>query len=134
MDDDWRTHGTEKTFGEKPEAPRRGRPLKKKSQRGRWGEKPGKRIRKKKPSSVKTRTRQTNKKKLELLHQSDVIKASGGSSGHDDEFRRSNPSVPLKTLRRWRRPSNRAKSKLMASRKAKLSEMAVFRQQDWRNT
>ncbi len=98
---------------------------------GAGGEKPGKRIRKKKPSSVKTRTRQTNKKKLELLRQSDVIKASGGSSGHDDEFRRSNPSVPLETLRRWRRPSNRAQieadgeSKSPAVRDARVSSVGL---------
>ncbi len=86
-------HHREREFGEKPAAHKRGRPQKKKAERSRTasGEK--------KSSRCKTISHQTNKKKLELMGQSDVIKsATGSASGHAAEFRRSNLTIPFNTL------------------------------------
>ena len=81
---------------------------------------------------MKTHTLHSNKKKLQLLRQSDVIKEAGArGSDHDDEFHRNNPSVPLNTLKSWQRPCNRAQieadgeSKRPSIRKARVSSVRL---------
>ncbi len=60
-----------------------------------------------------------------------IKKTCDSRSDHENEFRRSNPSIPLNTLKRWERPCNRAqieadgKSKSPATRNARVSSMRM---------
>ncbi len=125
-DEDWAPHHSEeKSCGQKPSRKRR-RTSGQKPLRTTSGEKPRKKPRLNDTAAVRTRAFHSNKKKLQLLNQFDVIKKSG-SCDPDAEFSRLNPSVPLNTMKKWLQPAIRTqieadgKSKRPAVRDSRVS-------------